>query len=104
MPNRFGPGCGSFTPGRSGGSLGPVLPALGYSPTQRRDLERTITASGVDCVVAGTPIDLGALLDLDVPVVRARYEYAPTDDDPNGLASILDDFAATALSEAKARS
>lgn len=76
--------------------LGPVLPALGYSPAQRLDLERTIEASGVDCVVAGTPIDLGALLDLDVPVVRARYAYAPPDDDPDGLARVIDAFAASA--------
>ena len=76
--------------------LGPVLPALGYSPAQRVDLERTIEASGVDCVVAGTPIDLAALLDLDVPVVRARYAYAPPDDDPDGLAGVIDAFAASA--------
>ena len=83
--------------------LGRVLPALGYSPDQRHALERTIAASGADCVVAGTPIDLGALLDLDVPVVRARYAYAPPDEDPDGLASVIDDFAARAVSAAKAR-
>jgi predicted GTPase len=30
-------------------------------------------------VVAGTPIDLTALLPLNKPVVRARYEYAERD-------------------------
>jgi predicted GTPase len=31
-----------------------------------------------DVIVAGTPIDLGSLLDLRLPVVRARYAYAET--------------------------
>ena len=56
--------------------LGPVLPAMGYSAGQRRDLAATIAASGADTVVAGTPIDLARVLDLAVPVVRARYDYA----------------------------
>lgn len=56
--------------------LGPVLPAMGYNAAQRRDLAATIAASGVDCVVAGTPIDLARGLDLAVPVIRARYDYA----------------------------
>jgi predicted GTPase len=56
--------------------IGPVLPAMGYSPDQRRELAATINASGADIVVAGTPIDLARDLALDLPVVRARYEYA----------------------------
>jgi predicted GTPase len=56
--------------------LGPVLPAMGYSAEQRRDLAATIAASAADVVVAGTPIDLARDLDLAVPVVRARYDYA----------------------------
>ena len=79
--------------------LGPVLPALGYSPAQRRDLERTIEASGVDCVVAGTPIDLAALLDLSIPVVRARYEYAPNGDGEDALAAQIDAFVARMRSD-----
>jgi predicted GTPase len=73
--------------------LGPVVPALGYSPTQRDDLARTIEASGADCVVAGTPIDLGRLLDVDVPVVRARYEYVPPSSPAEGLGPVIDAFA-----------
>lgn len=56
--------------------LGPVLPAMGYSADQRRDLAATIAAARVDCVVAGTPIDLARDLGLTIPVVRARYDYA----------------------------
>jgi predicted GTPase len=32
--------------------------------------------AGADVVVAATPIDLAARLGLDIPVVRARYDFA----------------------------
>jgi predicted GTPase len=54
--------------------LGTVLPAMGYSDAQIRDLEETIRAADPEVVVSGTPHDLGRLLDVDVPVVRVRYE------------------------------
>ncbi len=76
--------------------LGSVVPALGYSPAQRVDLARTIEASGADCVVAGTPIDLARLLEVDVPIFRARYEYVPPADPALGLAPVIDDFVALA--------
>lgn len=56
--------------------LAAVLPALGYDAAQLAELRATIEAAAPDIVVTGTPIDLAALLDLDRPVVRARYEYA----------------------------
>lgn len=62
--------------------IGRVLPAVGYSETQRDALTATINASAADVVIAATPVDLAAILDLDKPVVRARYDYgdwgAPT--------------------------
>jgi len=74
--------------------LGPVLPAMGYDDAQRRDLRDTLAAMPVDVVVAGTPTDLGKLLDLDTPVVRARYDYeeAPPPGDGPTLAALLDAF------------
>ncbi len=71
--------------------LGRVLPAMGYSAEQRDALRRSIEASGADCVVAGTPIDLRSELELRMPVVRARYAYA--DADTPGLGARIDDFA-----------
>lgn len=60
--------------------IGPVLPAVGYSPAQQQALADTIRASGADVVVAGTPIDLAKRLEAvqlrGVKVVRARYRYA----------------------------
>ena len=55
--------------------IGPVLPAVGYSEAQLEALRATIERATVDLVVAGTPIDLAAALDLEIPVIRARYEY-----------------------------
>jgi predicted GTPase len=59
--------------------IGPVLPAMGYGEQQLADLAATIRATGADVVVAGTPIDLARLLDVDRPVLRARYELADLD-------------------------
>ena len=56
--------------------IGPVLPALGYSPAQLDALRLTINAAQADVVVAATPCDLGALIAIDKPVVRVRYEFA----------------------------
>ena len=60
--------------------IGAVLPALGYDGEQLRALEETIRATPCDVVVAGTPIDLDALVSVPVPIVRARYEYADAGD------------------------
>ena len=53
--------------------IGDVLPAMGYSTGQMKELEDTINASDCDAVIAGTPIDLGRLLKLNKPVFRVRY-------------------------------
>ena len=36
----------------------------------------TIAAADADVVVCGSPVDLGRLLRIAKPVVRARYEFA----------------------------
>jgi len=59
--------------------LGAVLPAMGYSEIQVKELEKTINASNCDVVVVGTPIDLGRLLKLNKPVVRVRYRIEVVD-------------------------
>jgi len=72
--------------------LGPVLPAMGYSPAQLAALARSIDAVPADVVVSGTPIDLAALAPLAKPVVRARYEFAEVD--TPGLGGEIDRFLA----------
>ena len=70
--------------------IGMVLPAMGYSAEQRHDMAATIDASNADVVVVATPIDLAALLPINKPTVRARYEFS--EDPPGSLAAIVDDF------------
>jgi predicted GTPase len=55
--------------------IGAVLPAMGYSTRQRKELQETIAAAAPDVVVIGTPIDLGGVVDLgDLPRTRVYYE------------------------------
>jgi len=59
--------------------LNAVLPAMGYSDAQIRDLEATIRNAAPDVVVSGTPHDLARLIDVDIPIVRVRYELEEKD-------------------------
>ena len=54
--------------------IGPVLPAMGYSAEQLRELEATINAVDCDVVVAGTPVDLARLIECRHPIRQATYE------------------------------
>jgi predicted GTPase len=51
-----------------------VLPAMGYGPTQVRELEETINAAKCDVVVSGTPIDLNRVLKANKPLIRVGYD------------------------------
>jgi predicted GTPase len=55
-------------------NIGVLLPAMGYSEQQLKDLETTINASGADVVVIGTPIDLRRIVDIKLPAVRVGYD------------------------------
>lgn len=54
--------------------IGPLLPAVGYSPEQIHDLEETINATPCDLVLIATPIDLRRVLHMKWPAQRVRYE------------------------------
>jgi predicted GTPase len=56
--------------------IGKVLPAMGYSARERTELQATINGSAADVVITGTPSDLAHILQLEKPVIRARYEFA----------------------------
>jgi len=51
-----------------------ILPAMGYSDRQIRDLEKTINSSDAEVVVIGTPIDLSRIIKIKKPSVRVRYD------------------------------
>lgn len=67
--------------------IGSILPAMGYSKEQIRDLEATINATDCDVVVSATPIDLTRILKVDKPLVRVEYEYKDNSED--GLEACL---------------
>jgi predicted GTPase len=54
--------------------IGSVLPALGYSSEQLRELEGSINAVECDAVVLGTPADLRKRIKITKPTVRVRFE------------------------------
>jgi len=55
--------------------IGRVLPAMGYSEEQIKDLEETIRHSVCDAVVVATPTDLGRKIRIDQPTVRVSYDF-----------------------------
>jgi predicted GTPase len=54
--------------------LGHLLPAMGYSDTQRHELEETIRHAECDVVLVATPIDLARTIHIKKPTDRVRYE------------------------------
>ncbi len=55
-------------------NIGALLPAMGYSPEQIRDMESTVNATECDVVVIATPIDLRRLMNIKHPSVMVGYE------------------------------
>jgi predicted GTPase len=55
--------------------IGNVLPAMGYSEDQVRDLEETVRRSVCDAVVIATPADLRRRIRIDQPAARVRYDF-----------------------------
>jgi predicted GTPase len=54
--------------------IGVLLPAMGYSDQQVKDLETTINRVPCDVVMIGTPIDLRRLVNIKKKAVRVNYE------------------------------
>ncbi|MCS7094224.1 MAG: cyclic 2,3-diphosphoglycerate synthase [Thaumarchaeota archaeon] len=61
--------------------IGPVLPSMGYTSEQIRDLRETILRCDPEVIVNSTPIDLVRLLDVKRPQVSVRYELKIYGDD-----------------------
>ena len=52
-----------------------ILPAMGYSEQQKKELEETINNTECDAVLAGTPIDLNRVVTVEKPIIRVKYNY-----------------------------
>ncbi|MDD4224515.1 MAG: cyclic 2,3-diphosphoglycerate synthase [Candidatus Cloacimonetes bacterium] len=70
--------------------IGILLPAMGYSEQQIKDLEKTINDTDCEGVVIATPIDLRRLVNIKHPACQVSYDLqeigSPT------LAELLQDF------------
>jgi predicted GTPase len=55
--------------------IGRVLPAMGYSEDQIKDLEETIRRSDCDAVVIATPADLRRKIMIGQATVRVHYDF-----------------------------
>jgi len=51
-----------------------ILPAMGYSAQQLKDLEDTINDSNCDLVISGTPIDISKVLKINAPIKNVKYD------------------------------
>jgi predicted GTPase len=54
--------------------IGALVPAMGYSDAQIRELEAVVNRAPVDAVVIGTPIDLRRVADISHPATRVAYD------------------------------
>lgn len=56
------------------GQVEEVLPAMGYSEQQIKDLEETLNRVPADVIVSATPINISRLVKVNKPIVRVMYE------------------------------
>jgi len=71
-------------------NIGILLPAMGYSDEQLKDLETTINNTDCDSVVIGTPIDLQRIVKINKPATRVYYDLQEIGEPT--LEGILNDF------------
>ncbi|MDD2324069.1 MAG: cyclic 2,3-diphosphoglycerate synthase [Bacteroidales bacterium] len=71
-------------------NIGTILPAMGYSDQQLKDLETTINNTDCDSVIIGTPIDLNRIININKPNTRVYYDLQEIGEPT--LDGILKDF------------
>ncbi len=71
-------------------NIGTLLPAMGYSAQQLKDLETSINNTDCDSVVIGTPIDLQRIVKINKPSTRVYYDLQEIGQP--SLEGILNDF------------
>jgi len=70
--------------------LGPLLPAMGYSDEQKKELEEAINSTPADIALIATPVDLSRILKLDKPCALASYEIEEMESP--GLRGLVEKF------------
>jgi predicted GTPase len=71
--------------------LGAVLPAMGYSQQQQKELQDTIARTPCDLVLVATPVNLEHILQISHPSLRVYYDVEETS--TLTLTNVLEEFA-----------
>ena len=74
-----------------------VLPALGYSDEQRRELAETIAQAAPDVVIDASPARIERVLELHIPVVTVTYAFDQKSGPP--LLGLVDDMVKRELAK-----
>ncbi len=64
------------------------FPALGYTPSQLRDLERSLRACKADAVLSSTPGRLEEIIKVNKPIIKVDYDFIP----PKSFFKLLERF------------
>lgn len=57
-----------------------LVPAMGYSAKQIKELAETINSAVCDAVLVATPVDLSSLIKINKPAMQVRYEVEEIDE------------------------
>jgi predicted GTPase len=77
--------------------IGQLLPAMGYSAQQLKDLETTINNTDCEAVIIGTPIDLSRVINIKHPFTRVYYDLQSIGEPT--LKNVIDEFVKTKVKE-----
>jgi predicted GTPase len=76
-----------------------VLPTVGYSPQQIKDLQATINAIPADIIIVGTPIDLRRILKVTKPIYKVDYTLKEVSEVT--ISKVIETFFNTTFKKAK---
>ena len=71
-------------------NLGPLLPAMGYSDGQKKELEEAINSTPAEMALIATPVDLSRVLKLNKPIAAISYEIEEMESP--GLKGLIESF------------
>jgi predicted GTPase len=70
--------------------LGPLIPAMGYSDSQKKELEEAINSTPAEIALIATPVDLSRVLKLNKPYSSISYEIEEMESP--GLKGLIENF------------
>ena len=69
---------------------GPVIPSLGYTEKQKKELEEILNTIDADVIINASPINITRIMKLNKPVIHVRYELVEISEP--GVSDILDSW------------